>query len=146
MIFFFNECHMHMLTHIRHYSRWVLDPGRHDYITHTDTHNFIIQFTKHSTHLSSHTFLSDSENPKLILWLSSWRDGEGSGAPPHPVRGSTWHRVSFHRHSGQKKALPDTVRQPKKERQTWNNTGSRKGHIQLNRSTSCTIHPTAHLP
>ena len=33
---------------------------------------------------------------KLILWLSSWRGGEGSSAPPHPVRGSTWHRVSFH--------------------------------------------------
>ena len=33
-----------MLTHIRHHSRWVLDPGRQDY-----TLNFIIQLTKFYT-------------------------------------------------------------------------------------------------
>ena len=85
--------------------------------------------------------VSVSENPKLTLWLSFLRGGEGSGAPPHPVRGSTWHRVSFHT-----TGTMDTVRQPKKERQACNNDGSLSGHIHLNRSTSCTTHPTAHLP
>ena len=34
VIVLFNDCHTHMLTHIRHHSRWVLDPGRQDNITH----------------------------------------------------------------------------------------------------------------
>ena len=35
VIILFNDCHTHMLTHIRHHSRWVLDPGSQDYISHT---------------------------------------------------------------------------------------------------------------
>ena len=98
-------------------------------IAHANTKVLFIQFTV------------PFQRTELILWLSSWCGGEGSGAPPHPVHGSTWHRVSFHtnppaRHSGQTKAPADTVRKPqtkKKERKAWNNTGSLSGHIKLKR-------------
>ena len=111
-----------MLTHIRHHSRWVLDPGRQDY-----TLNFIIQLTKFYT-------LGVVARGPAHLPIQSL-DPFGTGCPS-----------TLSRHSGQTKAPPDTVRQPKKERQAWNNTGSLSGHIELNRSTSCTAHPTAHLP
>ena len=140
------DCHLHnvMLTHIRNHSRWVLDPGIHHC---TQKHKFLfIQFTV------------PFQRTELILWLSSWRGGEDSSAPPHPVRGFTWHRVSFHT-----KPPPGTVERQrllrtwwesqkkqsttsKKEWQAWNNTGSLSGHIQLKRFISCTTYLTAHLP
>ena len=104
-----------MLTHIRHYSRWVLDPGRQDYITHRHTQFYYTIYRTFYTSFLSHVplrFREPTANPmaQFLAWWRGVRRTSPSSPGIHVAPGVLLHN----RHSGQTTAPPDTVRQPKK--------------------------------